>query len=156
MEKICTYASKNNITLPLKYSSVGGAPVYRGTLRIIANVTPNRNAYVVYGSTEAEPISIISAEEKMELEVDQPDGLCVGKPVFKETVKVIQLLDSKNSDFLLLYLSLHVVVVVVVVVVSDCISDPINISEELEVPCGKIGELIVSGWHVNTYQVCYN
>lgn len=30
--------------------------------------------------------------------------------------------------------------------------DPVNISEELELPVGETGEIIVSGWHVNTFQ----
>lgn len=40
-----------------------------------------------------------------------------------------------------------------VVVFSDTFPDPVNISEVLELPVGDIGEIIVSGWHVNTYQV---
>ena len=36
---------------------------------------------------------------------------------------------------------------------EDEISGPVNISEELEQPTGEIGEIIISGWHVNTYQV---
>ncbi len=30
---------------------------------------------------------------------------------------------------------------------------PVDITSEYELPPGEIGELIVSGWHVNTYQV---
>lgn len=35
----------------------------------------------------------------------------------------------------------------------DAIEDPVDISSELELPANEIGELIISGWHVNTYQV---
>ena len=65
--------------------------MYRGALRSVATATPNKKTVVIYGSTEAEPISVIFAEEKMRLEKTCPDGLCVGMPVFKETVKVIRI-----------------------------------------------------------------
>ena len=68
--------------------------MFRGTLRTVSSATPNRKTVVIYGSTEAEPISMIFAAEKMELEVSRPDGLCVGQPVFKGTVKVIQILSG--------------------------------------------------------------
>ena len=94
VEKVASYAHKNGLTLPLKYTAMGGAPVFRGSLRTIAGVTPEKRTAVVYGSTEAEPISMILAAEKMELEASQPDGLCVGEPVFKGTVKVIHILEG--------------------------------------------------------------
>ncbi len=90
IEKVAVQAQKTNTTLPVKYTGVGGAPVFRGTLRTISGVTPDRRSFVIYGSTEAEPISMIHAEEKMKLEASHPDGLCVGRPVFKDTVKVIR------------------------------------------------------------------
>lgn len=131
VEKLAAHAQKNNTTLPVKYSGVGGAPVYRGTLRTISSVTPERRTVVIYGSTEAEPISMIFAEEKQKLELACPDGLCVGKPVMKGSVKVIRIRD-------------------------DAIEGQIDISSELELPPNEIGELIISGWHVNTYQVSSN
>lgn len=94
VEKVAAYAQKNNTTLPVKYAGVGGAPVFRGALRTICNVTPDRKALVIYGSTEAEPISMIFAEEKLKLEMGCPDGLCVGKPVFNGSVKVIRILEG--------------------------------------------------------------
>lgn len=128
VEKLATHAAKTNTSLPVKYVALGGAPVFRGVLRTIVGVTPERKVMVLYGSTEAEPISMISAVEKMKLESSFPDGLCVGKPVFKGSVKVIKIQE-------------------------DPIEGPINISAALEVPANEIGELIISGWHVNTYQV---
>ena len=96
IEKLATYALKNNTTLPVKFAGVGGAPVFRGTFRTIAAATPNKKAFVVYGSTEAEPVSEIFAAEKMELESCQPDGHCVGKPVFKGSVKIIKILNGRG------------------------------------------------------------
>ena len=94
VERLALHALKQNITLPVRYTGVGGAPVFRGTLRTVSSATPNRKTVVIYGSTEAEPISMIFAAEKMELEASRPDGLCVGQPVFKGTVKVIQILSG--------------------------------------------------------------
>ena len=45
-----------------------------------------------------EPISCIFAKEKMELEASQPDGLCVGPPVFKGSAKVIKILSGEGDS----------------------------------------------------------
>ena len=92
VEKVASYAVKHNLTLPVKYTGLGGAPVFRGVLRTVLSVTPEKKCAVLYGSTEAEPISAIYATEKLEVESSQPDGLCVGRPVFKGSVKVIKIL----------------------------------------------------------------
>lgn len=96
-EKIALHAQKNKTTLPVKYVGVGGAPVFRGTLRTLCSVTPDKKVAVIYGSTEAEPISMIFAAEKMKLELSNPDGLCVGKPVFEGSVKVIQAVEGEEE-----------------------------------------------------------
>ena len=94
VEKLALHALKHNTTLPVRYTAVGGAPVFRGALRTISSATPDRNTVVVYGSTEVEPISCIYAAEKMDLEASLPDGHCVGKPVFKGSAKVIKILSG--------------------------------------------------------------
>ena len=33
------------------------------------------------------------------------------------------------------------------------ITGPVNLAVDYELPAGQIGELVLSGWHVNTYQV---
>ena len=38
---------------------------------------------------------------------------------------------------------------------TEPIPDPIAISDELELRPMEIGEIIVSGWHVNTFQVTW-
>lgn len=95
VEKIALYAHKHNIILPVQYTALGGAPVYRGILRTVSSVTPEKRTWIMYGSTEAEPISMIYAGEVFDLEASRPDGLCVGQPVFKGSVKVIRILESK-------------------------------------------------------------
>lgn len=94
VEKLASHAQKNSAMLPVKYVGVGGAPVFRAALRTISGSTPDRKAAVLYGSTEAEPISMIFADEKLKLEMAGPDGLCVGKPVFKGSVKIIKILEG--------------------------------------------------------------
>ncbi len=32
-------------------------------------------------------------------------------------------------------------------------TEPVDVANDYELPPGEIGEIIVSGWHVNTYQV---
>lgn len=81
----------------MQYTAVGGAPIYKGLFRKIASVTPERKSIVMYGSTEAEPISLILGREKVALETEDAVGHCVGQPVFKGSVKVIKILDSKES-----------------------------------------------------------
>ncbi len=76
---------------------MGGAPIYKGVFRKIASVTPGRKAAVIYGSTEAEPVSVVFAQEKMALEGEDSVGHCVGQPVFKGSVKIIKILDGAGS-----------------------------------------------------------
>lgn len=96
VERLAVHALKENTTLPVRYTGVGGAPVFRSTLRTVSSATPDKKTVVIYGSTEAEPISMIFASEKMELEASKPDGLCVGHPVFKGSVKVIQIISGTS------------------------------------------------------------
>ena len=96
VEKLASHALKNNTTLPVRYTGLGGAPVFRGVLRTVSSATPSKNTVVIYGSTEAEPISCIYAAEKMEVEASRPEGHCVGMPVFKGSTKVIKILSGKS------------------------------------------------------------
>lgn len=117
--RIAQYAAQNKIMLPVKATIVGGAPIFRyiinkrsmiktlslslcrGPLRTLLSVTPNKNTIVLYGSTEVEPISFVMATEKLQLEETKPDGLCVGRPVVDNSVKVISLLDGKLYNLLI-------------------------------------------------------
>jgi hypothetical protein len=93
--KLACHAAKLGISLPVKATSVGGAPVYRGMLRTIASVTPEKKAMLLYGSTEVEPVSVIFADEKLQLEAGKPDGHCVGRPVFEDSARVISILSGR-------------------------------------------------------------
>jgi acyl-CoA synthetase (AMP-forming)/AMP-acid ligase II len=103
----------------------GGAPVFPTEAELYHEAFPNSRVEVVYGSTEAEPISSILIEKLLESKDDLlSKGLHVGVPYMKTKVKVIQILD-----------------------------EPITCDNELEldklqVESGQIGEIAVSGSHV--------
>lgn len=128
VDKMVAQAEKAKTLLPVLYTCAGGAPIYRSKVRATSAVTPGKKFCVLYGCTEAEPISFIFAEEKMALEASRPRGHCVGKPVFDGTARVIKILEEPRTE-------------------------PVDIAKDLELPPGETGEIIVSGWHVNTGQV---
>lgn len=63
--------------LPLRELFVGGAPVLPPQARRLQQATEG-TVHVVYGSTEAEPISGLTVAELLDA---QGEGLCVGRPV---------------------------------------------------------------------------
>lgn len=95
VHKVAQYATDNSIMMPVLYSGVGGAPVYKKMFRTITSTTKDKKTALLYGSTEAEPISLVFAEEKLQVETEDSIGICVGKPVFENSVKVITLLDGE-------------------------------------------------------------
>lgn len=126
LKKISEYIIKNKIQLPeLRKAFTGGAPVFPNEAAVYVKALPNCNIQIIYGSTEAEPISSIAANEliisqKSELN----NGLLVGKLHRTTSAKIIRITDDNIS------------------VASE---------EELsqyELSTGEIGEIIVSGPHV--------
>jgi acyl-CoA synthetase (AMP-forming)/AMP-acid ligase II len=109
----------------------GGAPVSRDNVRDFKKIAPNSEIWVLYGSTEVEPIAHIEAEqminEKSQSDIDpelEDLGVNVGR------------IDS-GLDFKFIEID----------------KNPISVStqeelESLERPQGEVGELIVSGDHV--------
>ncbi|MGZ5243504.1 MAG: AMP-binding protein [Bacteroidia bacterium] len=100
----------------------GGAPVFRGDAKIIRKAFSAASIYVVYGSTEAEPISVISADELC-LENDN-ELLPVGKLNEDIELRIIPITNgiisfNSNADF-----------------------------EAFCLPYNSVGEIIVSGPHV--------
>ncbi len=72
---------------------LGGAPVYPRLARKLCAAFPNTAIEIVYGSTEAEPISFISATRLLASEMNTP-GLWVGKPVSGINVAIIEITDG--------------------------------------------------------------
>ena len=69
---------------------VGGAPVYANDAKKYALAFPSAKITILYGSTEAEPISAIDLGEFIALDT-QVEGLPVGQPVEGIRVKIIPL-----------------------------------------------------------------
>lgn len=106
----------------------GGAPVYPDFLQKLREQLPQSYIESVYGSTEAEPIAHISAQEydeELRSLTSRGGGLCAGLPVEKVSVTIIE--DRSGHPLALLT------------------------TEEfaaLERKPGQVGEIIVTGEHV--------
>ncbi len=100
----------------------GGAPVFPSQAKHIKGTFPAASLDIVYGSTEAEPISMISAEE-LEKEKDRIAhlGLPVGTIDPKTQLKVVQIIDG--------------------IIKAEHLDD-------LSCDEGELGEIIVAGDHV--------
>ncbi|MBP0016131.1 MAG: AMP-binding protein [Cyanobacteria bacterium SBLK] len=128
LECLLDWCRDRSLTLPqIAKIFVGGAPVMPRTLSQLKEVFPSAKITVVYGSTEAEPISSISEAEMTREDwqkMRSGRGLVVGKPVSEIQLKIISLSEEVN-----LFLS----------------------ENEFKYRClsrGKIGEIIVNGNHV--------
>jgi len=79
----------------LKDIFTGGAPVYQSEAKLYIKAFSGKNVQIVYGSTEAEPISSVYAEELGEGDflTYQDEGLPVGKPYHKTAVRIIKMSD---------------------------------------------------------------
>ena len=103
----------------------GGAPVFTNEAALYLKAFPNTKIEIVYGSTEAEPISSITANELVKQEnFHFEKGLKVGFPDTNANVKIIKIIKG---------------------IVTCSAESDLN---QLELPKGEIGEIIVSGSHV--------
>lgn len=87
-EKMADYLIGKGETLTLKAIYTGGAPVFRPLAEKMLKAFPGTEIEIVYGCTEAEPISAISLHESMELAA--VPGMPVGKKVDGIDVKIIR------------------------------------------------------------------
>lgn len=100
----------------------GGAPVFPSEAKVYRDAFPHAHIGIVYGSTEAEPMSMIAVDELIASETES--GLNVGKVERCATVKIVPISE-------------------------ECIAVPDDEAlSKLEVAPGEIGEIIVSGKHV--------
>jgi olefin beta-lactone synthetase len=106
-------------TSPLRKIFTGGAPVFPHEAAIFCRAFPDANIQIVFGSTEAEPISEIAAHTLAAS--DCARGLCVGFPAKSTAVKILTILDAPmDADFF----------------------------EKNELKTGNLGEICVAGEHV--------
>ncbi len=106
----------------------GGGPVFPGMLREIRAGMEGAEVVIVYGSTEAEPISHISVEairEDQWEDMGRGRGLLVGRPIPETNVRVVK---SKPGKALGRMRHKHF--------------------EQLVARAGEPGEIVVSGAHV--------
>lgn len=126
LKKLCEYILLNNLSLPdLKKAFTGGAPVFPNEAMIYTKALPQCNIQIVYGSTEAEPISAISAKELIkETKHSGMKGLRVGNLHRTTQAKIIRITED------------------LIACGSD---DELN---NYQLPKPQVGEIIVSGPHV--------
>lgn len=101
----------------------GGAPVFQADAKLILNAFKNVKLDIVFGSTEAEPISSIDGELLLQEKLTSK-GLNVGLPYHGTKVKIIQISDKDIS----------------------CNSE--HDLDEISLGNNQIGEIIVGGSHV--------
>jgi len=123
--KVAEYCAKNKIQLPhLNKVLTGGAPVFPNEAQTLTEGYPNARVEIVYGSTEAEPISSILASDLKTEHPEERNGLCVGQLHRKTKLKILPIND-----------------------------EPISVTstaelEAMELTTGQIGEICVAGSHV--------
>jgi acyl-CoA synthetase (AMP-forming)/AMP-acid ligase II len=124
-ERLADWCRGTGRRLPLRALFTGGAPVLPPLARRLRDTVAG-SAHVVYGSTEAEPVSGIEVGEMlaaMEEGGGPPEGLCVGRPVPQVAVRLIRPCDGP-------------------VVLQEGEWTP------WEVGRGEVGEVVVAGEHV--------
>jgi len=125
IKRLSEYALKEKIRLPqLRRLFTGGAPVFPDEAALYRQAFPGCSATIVYGSTEAEPISSITAQELANQQLDLHSGLDVGEPYRLTRVKIIPISEAPLQFDAEAALDAHAL------------------------PAGQAGEIIVSGPHV--------
>ena len=126
VKQLAKYVTKEKISLHLlKKIFTGGAPVFPIEAELYDKAFPDARVEIIYGSTEAEPISSINVKDLIkEKEELLKKGLKVGAIYRKAEVKIVEIKDG----------------------IISCENE--NELNKLVLPSGKIGEIIVSGPHV--------
>ncbi len=125
-EKLARYVQARAIPLPtLQRLFLGGAPIFPPLARLLVEAFPHTETTILYGSTEAEPISELSARELLRDEnATVEHGLLVGHPVEQTDVALIPIVDAP-----------------IVLAPGETIGT-------IRLPPGEPGEICVAGDHV--------
>ena len=116
-EKLAEYGKLNG----LKKVFLGGAPVFPKLAKKLEKSFVNTKIEIVYGSTEAEPISSITTSELIDLCGNINNGLLVGIPSSDIKIKIIKPIDTPIEE---------------------------NEFENLWLNTNEVGEICVEGKHV--------
>jgi acyl-CoA synthetase (AMP-forming)/AMP-acid ligase II len=131
VQRVGRYATDHGIKLPtLRRVISAGAPVpWQAVQRFAALLEDGVQLHTPYGATESLPVSSIGSDEilgETRQRTAQGGGVCVGRPVEGMTVKIIAIGDEPIPTW----------------------------SDDLELPTGEIGEIVVRGsvvtasyWH---------
>lgn len=121
-EKLADYLIQKNEQVSIKRIYTGGAPVFKTHAKKFRKAFPDTDMEIVYGCTEAEPISSIKLDDF--LKSDSSLGVAVGHPDPAVDVKVLKPLSG-----------------------AVVIEEGKRLQDYLAAP-GEVGEIIVTGPHV--------
>ena len=125
VKSLSEYCLSHPTHLPsLKKLITGGAPVFPSEAALYLKAFDSLDVQIVYGSTEAEPISSISAKELCTQYAQLDFGLAVGAPFEDINLKIIAIDETAIPTL-----------------------NPEEFEEKV-LPDGQIGEIVVSGDHV--------
>jgi acyl-coenzyme A synthetase/AMP-(fatty) acid ligase len=129
LERLADHCLAQGLTLDvLRRLFVGGAPVFSRLLDKLAGIAPQCDVMVLYGSTEAEPIALVSATTLTADDVawmKEGRGLLAGKPIPEITLRILR--DRWGSP-------------------REAMSR--QALEQESLGTGQSGEIVVSGAHV--------
>lgn len=119
--RVAEYGVKNKISFPsVKHIVMFGAPVRNDLHEALLSLIPNGNTYAPYGATEALPLCLSDGRwlvENTKHATNNGAGTCVGKAIDNVDIAIIKITD-------------------------DAIT---SMDNNLMMPIGKIGEIIVRG-----------
>jgi len=122
LNTLSNYCTENQIRIEsvTRVISAGAAVPIRTIRRMQQSLYQDSEIHTPYGATECLPVSSISASElddKMVDRIESGDGVCVGRPIEPNDVKIIKISDMAFND----------------------------LSETTEMPFGMPGEIVVTG-----------
>jgi acyl-CoA synthetase (AMP-forming)/AMP-acid ligase II len=122
LDTLSRYCAENKIRLEsvTRVISAGAAVPVRTIRRMQNSLYQDAEIHTPYGATECLPVSSISAsqfDDKMVDRIESGDGVCVGRPIEPNEVRIIKISEMAFND----------------------------ISETTELPLGMPGEIIVTG-----------
>ncbi|MBJ6750287.1 fatty acid CoA ligase family protein [Geomonas anaerohicana] len=125
INRVGRYGVEHGVKLPtLRRAISAGAPVPASVLeRFTSLLNPGVQVFTPYGATEALPVCSIGSTEILQetrMITDAGGGVCVGRPVKGIRLEIIQITDNPIYGW----------------------------DDELRVPTGKIGEIVVQGEQV--------
>jgi acyl-CoA synthetase (AMP-forming)/AMP-acid ligase II/pimeloyl-ACP methyl ester carboxylesterase len=126
---LARFCKEKNIQLSgLRRVVTGGAPISKDDVRAFYEIAPQTDLWILYGSTEAEPMAHIEGRDMLkESAIQDPE-------IIEEGVNVGHI--SEDIDFKFIRIK------------DGPIELPKGSWEGLEVPAGQVGEFICTGDHV--------